>query len=68
LSHRPLKVMRFLPYLLLSAPSSPHLIFFECAFELSTIKGSVFPTLPPFECVSSPHLISFRVRLRALDH
>jgi hypothetical protein len=36
-SPRPSKVMRFLPYLLLSAPSSPH-------------------------------LISFRVRLRVLDH
>ena len=36
-SHRPSKGVRFLPYLLLSAPSSPH-------------------------------LISFRVRLRALDH
>jgi len=33
---------------------------FECAFELSTIKGSAFPILPPLECAfePSPHFFS----------
>jgi hypothetical protein len=48
----------FLTHLLLSAPSTPHFyFFFECAFEPSTIKGTVFSTLPPFECAFEPSTI-----------
>jgi hypothetical protein len=56
----PSKVVHFLSYLLLSAPSSPHLISFKCAFEPSTIKGSAFPILPPLEWAfePSPHFFS----------
>ena len=59
-SLQPSKVVHFLSYLLLSAPWSPHLFLFERAFEPSTIKGSAFPILPPFECAfePSPHFFS----------
>jgi len=65
-SPRPSKVVHFLSYLHLSAPSSPHLIsfrvrlraltsfLFECAFKPSTIKGSAFSILPPFKCALEP--------------
>jgi hypothetical protein len=56
-SPRPSKVVHFLSYFLLSVPSSPHLLFFECAFEPSTMKGRTFPTLPHFECVFEPSII-----------
>jgi hypothetical protein len=69
----PSRVVHFLSYLLLSAPSSPHLISFKCAFEPLTIKGWPskvvhFLSYLLLSAPSSPHLISFRVRLRALDH
>jgi hypothetical protein len=53
-SSRPLKVVCFLPYLLLSAFRALTLFLFECALEPSIIKGSAFPTLPPFKCTFEP--------------
>jgi hypothetical protein len=56
-SPRPLKVLCFLPYLLSSAPSSPR-----------PSKVVHFLSYLLLNAPSSPHLISFRVRFRALDH
>jgi hypothetical protein len=82
-SPRPSKVVRSLPYLLSSASSSPAfptLPPFKCAFEPSPHFFSSMPLSPwPSKVVhflsylhlsasSSPRFISFRVRLRTLDH
>jgi len=53
-SPRPSKVVHFLSYLLLNAPSSPHLISFRVRFRALDHQSSAFSILPPFECVFEP--------------